>query len=164
MFDISQSDMIGLIGIAISLLGFAVSIYQLWKTKSAAEKAQDAAFAASLGVRRLDSLIGFSSVSKSIDEIKEAYRKDEYEKLSTLFDSARKALITARENHPKLDATHRESIQKHLIFLKSMEIEILTSDQEALKRQKSRFMKTLIDMSDGMTVILSETKSMELPR
>ena len=68
--SLTKSDWIGLVGILISLLGFAVAIYQLRKTKTAAESAQDAALKATDGVQKLDSLLEVASFSQAVQSIK----------------------------------------------------------------------------------------------
>lgn len=161
MPELTFSDWLGLAGIILSLLGFGISIWQIWKVKTAAESARDAAQMAKDGVRRLDSIIGFTSVARSIDDIKEACRKGEFERLPTQFDQARKALITARENNPALDETDHQCIQKSLVFFKTMEIEVLKNESQILENNKSKYLKTLIDISDEIIVLANKVKSGE---
>ena len=71
------------------------------------------------------------------------------------------ALIDARENHPSLTDSQRRSIQKALTFLKTLEVEVRTSDPETIKLQHAKFMKTLLEISDSVTTILINTRNME---
>ncbi|MFN4271510.1 MAG: hypothetical protein ACK4F5_01780 [Aliihoeflea sp.] len=163
MLDFAQfarGDWFGLAGIVISLLGFGLALHQINKTHTAAESARDSAKSATDGIRRLDSLIGFTSVLKSVDEIKAAYRLDEYEKLPNLFDQARRSLISARENHPNLSTQETSRIQKSLTFLKQMEIEITHSDANSRSSQKQKYTKSLIELSDDLASITSKTRTM----
>lgn len=155
------SDWLSLAGIIVSLLGFWLSLAQIRKTKSAAESARDTAIKTTESVRKLDSLVGFSSVSKSLDEIKEALHRHDYQALIKQFDNTRKALIDARENHPSLSSQHGKSIQKALSFLKTLEVEVRTSDEASIKLQHAKFMDTLVEISDDVTTILITTKNME---
>lgn len=161
MPQLSFSDWLGLAGIALSLLGFGLSLWQILKVKNAAESARDSSQLARDGVRRLDSIIGFTSVARSIDEIKEACRKDDFERLPTLFDQARKSLITARENNIQLDDADNQNIQKSLVFFKTMELEVLKSDSAVLSQQKPKYIKALIDISDDIIVLANKVKSKE---
>ena len=155
---ITQSDWIGLAGIFVSLLGFALALYQIRTAKTAAESARDSAKLATEGVRRLDSLISFTSVSKSIEEIKAACRKDDFSRLPNLFDDARKALISARESHPGLTVVDLGKIQKTLTFFKAMEIEVAKADGDSLAGQKVKFTKSLIDISDDVSSLVSRAR------
>jgi len=155
------ADWLGLAGIFVSLLGFGVALWQIWQVKTAAESARDAAQLAKEGVRRLDSIIGFTSVSRSIDEIKEACRKDDFDRLPILFDQARKSLITARENNPAIDETDSQSIQRSLVFFKTMELEVIRNDHSILSQNKAKYIKTLIEISDDITILANKVKSEE---
>ncbi|MCQ1572747.1 hypothetical protein NFO65_18625 [Neorhizobium galegae] len=159
--ELTFSDWLGLAGIILSLLGFGVSLWQLWKVKTAAESARDSAKLATEGVRKLDSVISFTSVIKSLDDIKNALHKQDYTELVKQFDSSRHSLIDARENHPGLSDNQRRSIQKALTFLKTLEVEVRTSDVESIKLQHPKFMKTLLEISDSVTTILISTRNME---
>ncbi|MEH3127939.1 hypothetical protein [Agrobacterium cavarae] len=161
MPQLTFSDWVGLAGIVLSLLGFGVSIWQTWKAKNAAESARDAATLATEGVRKLDSVISFTSVSKSLDEIKDALHKQDYVALVNQFDKARKSLIDARENHPDLNEEQRRSIQKALTFLKTLEVEVRTSSEDNVRMQQAKFVKTLLEISDDVTTILINTRNLE---
>ena len=158
MQGLTFSDWLGLAGILLSLLGFSISLWQIWKVKTAAESARDAAQTARDGVRKLDSLIEFNSVARAIDEVKEACRKDEYGRIPVLFDQARKSLIAARENHPALDEVDRRKIQKTLVFFKAMELEVLKNEPASLLQQKPKFIKALIDSSEEINVLAAKVK------
>lgn len=158
---LTLADWLSLAGIIVSLLGFGFGLWQLWLVKTAAESARDAAQLAKEGVRRLDSIIGFTSVSRSIDEIKEACRKDDFDRLPTLFDQARKSLITARQNNPAINEIDNQSIQRSLVFFKTMEIEVLRNDHNILSQNKAKYIRTLIDISDDITMLANKVKSEE---
>jgi hypothetical protein len=160
MPQLTLSDWLGLAGITLSLLGFGISIYQIMKTKSAADSANQSARAATAGIKRLDSLIGFTAVSKSLDEIKDAYQMGEYLKLPSLFGQARKGLISSRENHPNLSEDQLKKIQKTLVFLKAMELEAMLPET-ITDQQKSKNVKSLIDISDEIVIILHSTRLTE---
>jgi hypothetical protein len=161
---LTLSDWLGLVGIALSLLGFGLSLWQIFKVKTAAESARDSAKLATEGVRKLDSVISFAAVSKSLDDIKDALHKQDYPALVKQFDSSRRSLIDARENHPGLSDDQRRAIQKALTFLKTLEVEVRTSDSEAIKLQHAKFVKTLLEISDSVTAILISTRNMEAAR
>ncbi len=92
MPELTFSDWLSLAGILLSLLGFGISLWQLRKIKTAAESARDSAKLATEGVRKLDSVISFTSVIKSLDEIKNALHNQDYVALVKQFDSSRQSL------------------------------------------------------------------------
>lgn len=153
------TDFIGIVGIFISLLGFGTALYQLRKTKSAAESAKESAAKAIQGIQKLDSLLSFSAVSSALEAIKNACREENYNALPGLFDHARKSLIAARASRDDLDEETEVEIQKALSFLKSMELETVKGDKQGLRDQKIKFMKSLIEISDLISKILSESKA-----
>ena len=156
---LAVSDWISLLGIVISLAGFWLALVQIRKTTTAAESARDAAKLAKEGVGRLDSLIGFTSVAKTVDEIKSAYRADQLERLPALFDQARKALIAARESHPHLNDDDRFKIQRTLTFFTELELISIDMTSEAIAAKKQKYTKTMIEISDDINTIASKMKA-----
>jgi hypothetical protein len=158
--ELTQSDWIGVVGVGVSLLGFALALYQISKTQAAAESASKSAEIATEGIRRLDTLISFTSVARAIEQIKAACRNDRFDELPSLFDDARKALISAKGNQSTLTDGEHAKIQKALSFFKTMEIEIAKADQEALAAQKVKFTKALIEISDDISALAAKMKTL----
>jgi hypothetical protein len=156
--NLSLSDWLSLVGIFVSLLGFTLSLWQIWKVKSAAESARDAAQNAIEGIRRLDSIIEFSAVATCIDEIKEAARSDDLKRVPALFDKARKSLINARESNGSLSSDDLQSIQKTLTFFTTMELDILKGINDNWGARKQKFVRTLIELSEAINGISSKMK------
>ncbi|GDY35485.1 hypothetical protein [Acidovorax sp. NB1] len=53
MTNLSGMDIVGVLGLLVSIAGFAIAIWQIWKTKAAAEAARDSAAEAVDGVRKM---------------------------------------------------------------------------------------------------------------
>lgn len=155
---LSLSDWIGLIGILVSLIGFGGTIIQIWRAKSAADSATHAANAALDGVRRLDTLVEIASISKSLDDIKEAIRTDNHERLPNLFDRARKSLIMARENHPNLSDKDRNSIQRTLSFFTKTEVGVAEHGLQYITERKAKLTSTMIEISDSNFSLLTHSR------
>lgn len=112
-------------------------------------------------MRKLDSVIGFTSVAKSLEEIKDALQREDYVTLARHFDMSRRLLIDARESHPRLTDEQKRSIQKALAFLKTLEVEVRTGKADSIKLQHPKFVKTILEISDSVTAIVITTKNMD---
>ncbi|MEW9805424.1 hypothetical protein [Mesorhizobium marinum] len=155
---VSFSDVIGLVGLAVSVGGFWIALAQIRKTTTAAESARDAAKLAKDGIGRLDSLISFASVAKTVDEIKDTFRSGSFDRLPNLFDQARKSLIAARESHPNLETSDQAKIQKTLTFFTELELDLADSSNEVIVTKRSKYTKSLIQISDDIVTITSRMK------
>lgn len=160
---LTLSDWLGLAGIILSLLGFGIAWVQLKKTKNAAESASVSAREAREAIRRLDALLEFNSLSKSIDEMINAFRSESFETLASTVGNARKSLIVAREAHASLPRLHIEKIDAALSFLTDIEVKLGKDPNETFASGRQKIIRKLVDISNTVTAILANPNTKDPP-
>jgi hypothetical protein len=63
-------------GFLIAIVGFAATLWNVSRSKNAAIKAQEAAQAARDSIRRVDTIVDFSTVITLLEDIKRAHRSE----------------------------------------------------------------------------------------
>ena len=71
---LTLSDWLSIVGTAISLLGFTITILQLKKTKNAADAAQVASNEAKNTMQQLDTIVSMQKINGQFDELKTVLR------------------------------------------------------------------------------------------
>jgi hypothetical protein len=131
----SLADVSTHIGLVVGIVGFALTIWQLSKTKTAAIAAQTAADNARKEIHRLDSIIGLNEIEGLISEIK-----------STLLNTAahphipekcartRRTLQKVRAYDELKDAESQKIFQDAVFMLRQFEDEMATSQIQMKKK------------------------------
>lgn len=158
MPSLTFSDWTGIIGILVSLLGFGVALAQIRKTKTAAESANTSAGLARNEIRRLDTLLEFASVSKSMEDIQNAFREERFDAIPLLLHGARKSLISAMKGRPTMSDEDRAKIDQTLEFLTDLEGNISKSKREQIVGKHLKITKALVQHSNAVTALLAEVK------
>jgi hypothetical protein len=156
--SLTQSDWIGIVGVVISLLGFGLAIIQIRKATSAAQSATNAAKEAEAGIRRVDGLLEVATVSEGISAIKRAIRSEAWDQISGLIDGSRKSLILTRGSNLNLSDEKTSRIGEALVFLSILEVDLMKLGPDEMKKKKPNLIKTLIEISDAVTTIITEAK------
>lgn len=86
----------------MALVGFVITIIGVWKSKSAAQHAREAAVGVRADMRRTDTVSELSAAITAMDEIKWLQRKAAWEILPDRYSSLRKALISVRTANASL--------------------------------------------------------------
>src|SRR5262245_21647781 len=87
------ADVSGLIGVVIGLVGFALTIWQLRKTRSAAESAERAAKEARSNLLRVDSIAAISGAIAGLEDIKRLHRSNSWDGMPERYGVQRRMLI-----------------------------------------------------------------------
>ncbi len=70
IIDQGWGDLASIAGLVLTLLGFSITIYGVWKSRSAAESANAAANEARLAIIQTEVISSFSSAVTAMDEVK----------------------------------------------------------------------------------------------
>lgn len=87
-------DRASAIGLLVTLIGFALTLIGVWRSKSAAEKAKEAVTDIRQDIRKIDMVSELSVAISAMGEIKALQRKGAWEILPDRYSALRKALIT----------------------------------------------------------------------
>src|SRR3954451_18288780 len=109
--DYRIGDLASIAGVAISIIGFIITVVNVRRSKSAAERAEAAANEARLLVRSYETVADFSAAIAIMDEIKRLHRTGQLDMLLDRYAALRKVLIGVRRLSPMTDESKGTLIQ-----------------------------------------------------
>jgi hypothetical protein len=156
-------DLASLAGVAISIVGFVVTVWNVRRSKSAAERAEAAAKEARRMIRGYETVSALSEVIAIMDEVKRLHRMGQIDPLLDRYSALRKALIGVRRLSPTLSESMDIQIQGAIATLVKIEdaVERVTAegsspDYVQLNRLLSRNIDGLYSVLIEMTAIPTE--------
>jgi hypothetical protein len=153
--DHHLGDLTSLSGVAISIIGFVVTIWNIRRSKSAAERAEKAANDARHMIRVFEAVSDFSAAIAIMEEIKRLHRTGQMDILLDRYAALRKVLIGVRKLSPELDRTQSVRIQAAITTLSGMEYQVDKSRAEGNVpniARLNRLLSTEVDELHGMLV------------
>jgi signal transduction histidine kinase len=116
-------DLASLAGVAISIVGFIVTVWNVRRSRSAAERAESAANEARRAMRAYQTLSDFSAAIAIMEEIRRLHRVEQpnlYQLLDR-YGALRKALIGVRKLSPTLTGNMQTQLQSAITTLATIE-------------------------------------------
>jgi hypothetical protein len=102
-------DIASVIGVVLTILGFGVTIFGVWRSKSAAKEASQAATAARDSISRYDAIADLAAAMSIMDEIKRLQRNAIWAVLPDRYSELRRRLIAIKSSRAALsDAQHQK--------------------------------------------------------
>lgn len=140
------SDILGLV---ITVIGFVLTLWNLWKSRSIATQALSVASKVRDDLRKVEVVAEFSAVIAALEEIKRLHRKGELEPLPERYSSLRRSLITMRDSTILLCNEDQSLLQGAISQFAGFERKIekaLTVDEAKIDFAKmNRIVSTLLD-------------------
>ena len=102
---------------ALTLFGFAITIFGVWRSKVAAVQARDAAESAVKQVAKFDVVAELNTTLAAISEVKRLQRLQAWSILPDRYAEIRWRLDTVKNSDPSVAGAHREVIQKSVDVL-----------------------------------------------
>ena len=154
-------DLASLAGVAISIVGFVVAIWNIRRSKSAAERAEKAANDARQMIRVFEAVSDFSAAIAIMEEIKRLHRAGQLDILLDRYAALRKVLIGVRKLSPQFDRTQSIRIQAAITTLSGMEDQIEKSRLEGSALNIARLNRLLSREVDALHGMLVEMRTLE---
>lgn len=151
-------DLASVAGVIISLIGFAVTVWNVRRSKSAAERAEAAAHEARRGIRIYETVSEFSAAIAIMEELKRLHRLRASDMLLDRYSALRKALITVRRLSPSMDEGIGTKIQNAVTSLAVMEHQLETSRSRGSSPDFVRLNRVLSRDIDELHAILVEMR------
>ncbi len=117
----SFGNILNVIGLLITILGFITAIRTARSAKNAAQKAEIEVIKVREDMGKLRTVADFSSAVTLMEEIKRLHRLGSWEDLPDRYSSLRNLLVTARSGNQKLSDEHKSLIQNALLQFSTME-------------------------------------------
>jgi GTP1/Obg family GTP-binding protein len=119
--DYHLGDLASVAGVIISVVGFVVTVINVWRSKSAAERAENAANEARRVIRAYQTISDFAAAISLMEEIKVLHRSPQIDMLLDRYSSLRKTLIGVNRISSSLGDDASSKIQNAIATLASME-------------------------------------------
>ena len=91
---------VGILGLIVSLSGFIIAVWQIRRTRTAAEHAEEAAVKAREAIFHVTSVSDLSQASAQIEQIKELYRTHDWQRATDRYTQLRRVLTEVRSRLP----------------------------------------------------------------
>lgn len=117
-------DTVGILGLLVSLAGFGETLYQVKRSRTAAEQSRIAAEQARDRVLELNALNGLDAAIVVLQDIRRLHRMKAWEALPDRYTSLMIDLRAIRTRTPTLSREHRREIQAVVTQLTTLEDEV----------------------------------------
>lgn len=108
-------------GLVVSLVGFAIAIWQIRRSRNAADAAREAAVEARAAIGRNLTIEDIARASESIQSLKDLHQSESWERALDRYPVVRRMLIGIRERHPRLMNAQDTALQNAIGQLGIME-------------------------------------------
>ena len=105
-------DLASVAGVIIVIVGFGFTLMNVYRSKAAATRAEEAAKETRESIRLFDTVSDFANSISTMDEIKRLHRESAWAILPDRYASLRKLLVTLRSANPGLSENHATTIQR----------------------------------------------------
>jgi hypothetical protein len=157
--DNAVGDWASIVGVIISLLGFWIAIQQIRRSKTAAQRAEEAAKETRKSIHLFDTFIDFFSAITLFDEIKRLHRLKEWPLLPDRYAALRKLLVSARASKGSLTEVQATALQRALVNLQTMETEVEKEIHNQSDPNPVRLNKLILMDADNLVEILTQLRS-----
>jgi hypothetical protein len=118
------ADVATLVGLGVTIVGFVVTIINVLKSKSAAERAERAAQEARSNLLRVDSIALISSIIAGLEDVKRLHRSGSWQGMPERYGVQRRMLISVRAGNLTLRDAQKTTLQSAIQQLSAMEKQI----------------------------------------
>lgn len=157
--DNQIGDLTGVIGLAISVFGFAATLVGVYKSKTAAERAEQAAKSVRESIRFFETVVDLSGVIAMLEDIKRGQRQEQWLLLLDRYAAIRKVLVTLRSANIDLTPEQQSVIQAALINISAIEHTVETGLKDPERLQSARFNRVVSREIDRLQTVLVEIKN-----
>jgi hypothetical protein len=142
-------DVASVVGVCVSLVGFGLTLWNVYRSKTAAQRAEEAANETRRSIQVLENVYDFAAAISAMEEIKRLHREEAWSILPDRYSDLRKRLINLRNSKLELTEEQRATIQRavqHLRDTEAMVERANESKQESLNVARiNRIMSENID-------------------
>ena len=105
-------DIASLLGVFLTIAGFIVTIIVVWRSKSAAEQAKQAAEDTRDSIARYDAVADLAAAMTIMDEIKRLQRNGVWAVLPDRYSELQRRLTGIKTAHADLSETQRQNLEE----------------------------------------------------
>jgi hypothetical protein len=143
----------GLVGVAVGVAGFWVTIAAVLRSKAAATQARDAADRAYRSVTSIDSVGELASAISRLEDLRRLHRQLDWEGALALYGTIRKSLVTVRAALTDLAEEDKETLQGAIMSLRNMESAVERQQGEGSPLRPEAMNRELLDVTEGLQAL-----------
>lgn len=151
----NASGWLGFVGIILTLVGFAITIANVVRSRNAAERAAVAANSAVGEVRKLKVITDLSGAISELDGIRRSVRDGQWRDVSDRLSYVRKLLIGVQIQYTTISNEDLEKIKNSVLVFSGVQKDIDKSFVGKTRLSADRINRTLIDEIDSLVEIMS---------
>lgn len=148
-----ELELLGILGLIVSIGGFAIAYWQIRRTRSAAESAELAAGEAREGVSFITSISDLSQIISLMEQVKELHRNEEWSRANDRYTPLRQLLTSAKSRLP--DETG-SAFTHAIIQLREMEKESNNALNGDSSISSAAFNNILVDLQQSLDEVRVE--------
>lgn len=146
-------------GLLLSAVGFAVSLYGIFSSRTAARNAEAAAREAVGRIRLIDEVVDLTFAITTIEEIRRLHRLREWPILLDRYATLRKTLITIRAVPGKLTDGQQKIVQGVLTTLQGIESSVEQAMPNPGTLDAAKFNNLLATETDSLQLAVTQLKA-----
>lgn len=143
-------------GVIISLIGFAWTIVGVWKSKNAAQAAEEAVKLVREDVHRISVVTELSKAISTMGEIKRLHRQKAWNILPDRYSVVRGALINIKTVSQDLSSQHEAFLQSSIVHFSDMENLVETNLKKKDQLDIPRLNRIVTKQADNLREILAQ--------
>lgn len=156
--DNQIGDLTGLMGLALSVSGFAATLVGVHRSKSASERAEQAAHATRESIRAFETVGDFSGVIAMLEDIKRGHRQGQWPQMLERYAAIRKVLVTLKAANVELSADQQSVIQLALTNISAIEQDVEAGLKDPDGLWSAQFNQVVSQDIDRLLAVLVEIK------
>lgn len=117
-------NILNLIGILISIVGFAITIRTALKSRTAAQAAQESVQKVREDIKRVNAVVEFATALATLEEIRRLHRAAAWHTLLERYANLKTLLVSIRTANADMPDPYKTSIQGALTQLSQMETQV----------------------------------------
>lgn len=158
--DYHLNEYSDVLGLAITIVGFAFTLWKVSRSRQAAEAAKKAAQETKAELRQIQLAIGLQSVIAELEEIKSLLQSQSWVHLAGRCSRTRQNLIQLRHSSSNLPENTSTAIQSVVANLRTFEEKALAIGRgENVPANIGRMTNTTLDSVDKLSEILSTARN-----
>lgn len=156
-------DYASIIGIIITIVGFGVTLFQVYRSKSASLQAKDSVEQFQKDVLKYKTVSDLSEIIAIVNEIKELNRQHEWKLLIYQYSDLKRKLIETRRTNVELSKFQNQKIQDMIFIISDIGDKVEDIVNKKLNVDEfnvTKINRIISDRADGLYEILIELKEM----
>jgi hypothetical protein len=148
-------DVASIVGLAVALIGFIVTILGVTKARSAAMQAARAALASQRRIRFVATVVDLTALVSELEMVKRQHRLGEWRQCLGTYAELRRKLIQVRAANPFLSSRDQAAVQALVRTLRQVEGIVERAVESATQLPPSQMNALLTRQIDGMVAMLA---------